>query len=393
MYLINKDKNDIEQLEEVTFKSAGFKERQHLQEWIAKNPLSLGEDFLIIQKEFAGFDDTNERLDLLALDKRGNLVVIENKLDDTGRNVVWQSLKYASYCSSLTSEGIEDIFSDYLKKNGIKESAKQLLEDFFDDEDFKEKLNTGNSQRLIMVAHEFRKEVTSTILWLLNFGLKVQCFKVTPYKLGEKYLLDFSQIIPIKEAEDYIIKIASKNREEIGNQEELESRYSVRYEFWTEFLKEVNKRNSLCVNLSPSKDAWIGIGSGVSGVNINLVVTRSYARVEIYINKGVAQNKAVFDYFFNKKEQIEKDFGAQLDWDRMDDKVTCRIKWQLDGVSIFDEADHKKMNDFLIDGLERMKKAFTEPIKNAPNFLSKQYNKIAQDPHLFSTLLNEIIQL
>jgi hypothetical protein len=48
----------------------------------------------------------------------------------------------------------------------------------------------------------------------------------------------------------------------------------------------------------------------------------------------------------------------------MDDKVTCRIKWQLDGVSIFEEADHKKMNDFLIDGLERMKRAFTEPIKN-----------------------------
>ena len=82
MYLINKDKNDIEQLEEVTFKSAGFSERKHLQEWIAKNPQSLGEELLIIQKEFSGFDDTNERLDLLALDKKGNLVVIENKLDD-----------------------------------------------------------------------------------------------------------------------------------------------------------------------------------------------------------------------------------------------------------------------------------------------------------------------
>ena len=200
MYLINKDKNDIEKLEEVTFKSAGFKERQHLQEWIAKNPQSLGEELLIIQKEFAGFDDTNERLDLLALDKKGNLVVIENKLDDTGRDVVWQSLKYASYCSSLTSQEIEDIFTDYLKKQGTKENAKQLLEDFFDDEDFKEKLNADNSQRVIMVAGEFRKEVTSTVLWLLNYGLKVQCFKVTPYKLGDKLLLDFIQIIQIKEA-------------------------------------------------------------------------------------------------------------------------------------------------------------------------------------------------
>jgi hypothetical protein len=42
---------------------------------------------LIIQKEFCGFNDTNERLDLLALDKWGNLVIIENKLDDSGRDV------------------------------------------------------------------------------------------------------------------------------------------------------------------------------------------------------------------------------------------------------------------------------------------------------------------
>ena len=113
--IINNEKNNIEKLEEITFKSAGFKERQHLQEWIAKNPESLGESLIIIQKEFSGFDDTNDRLDLLALDKKGNLVVIENKLDDTGRDVVWQSLKYASYCSSLTSQDIENIFNDYLK--------------------------------------------------------------------------------------------------------------------------------------------------------------------------------------------------------------------------------------------------------------------------------------
>ena len=68
----------------------------------------------------------------------------------------------------------------------------------------------GNTQRIILVAGEFRKEVTSTVMWLLNFGIKVQCFKVTPYKIEENILLDFDQIIPIKEAEDYIIRVASK---------------------------------------------------------------------------------------------------------------------------------------------------------------------------------------
>ena len=114
MFKINKQSNSIEQLSSRSFAELGFKERQHLQEWIAKAPTRLGEELLIIQKEFDGFSDTYERLDLLAIDKQGSLVLIENKLDDTGRDVTWQALKYASYCSGLSKENIRSIFQDYL---------------------------------------------------------------------------------------------------------------------------------------------------------------------------------------------------------------------------------------------------------------------------------------
>lgn len=110
MFVLNKDSNSIQALAKKSFSELGFKERAHLQEWIAGNPESLGEKLLIIQKEFSDFSETNERLDLLALDKKGKLVVIENKLDDSGRDVTWQALKYASYCSTLTKEDIRNIF-------------------------------------------------------------------------------------------------------------------------------------------------------------------------------------------------------------------------------------------------------------------------------------------
>ncbi|MFA6528373.1 MAG: DUF4268 domain-containing protein, partial [Candidatus Gracilibacteria bacterium] len=364
MYLINKDSNEIKPVEKITFKSAGLKERKNLQEYIAKDPKSLGEGFLIIQKEFSGFDDTNERLDLLALDKNGNLVVIENKLDDTGRDVVWQSLKYVSYCSTLKPREIKDIFQDYLQKQGISETADVVLEEFFGNEDFEEKLNVGNTQRIILVAGEFRKEVTSTVMWLLNFGIKLQCFKVTPYKIEENILLDFDQIIPIKDAEDYIIKVASKNREEQGTQEELQNRYAVRQYFWTQFLKEANKKNNLCANVSSTKENWIPVALGTSGVSINLAVSQKFACASIQINRGSREeNKRVFDHFMKHKEQIEKDFGSPLVWERMDELITSRIKWQLDGVNVSDDADYPKMNEFLIDGMVRLKKAFTESVK------------------------------
>lgn len=58
MFRIDKDDNSIKPLKARSFSELGFKERQHLQEWIAKYPSCLGEDLLIIQKEFAGFSDT-----------------------------------------------------------------------------------------------------------------------------------------------------------------------------------------------------------------------------------------------------------------------------------------------------------------------------------------------
>jgi hypothetical protein len=163
MYLINKEENRISKLKQKTFSELKFREREHLQEWIANNPSSLGEELLIIQKEFSGFSDTNERLDLLALDKYGNLVIIENKLDDSGKDVTWQTIKYASYCSNLTKQEIIKIYQDYLRSS---ESAEEKISEFFDGKEIDEIfLNQGlNSQRLIMIASNFRKEVTSSVL-------------------------------------------------------------------------------------------------------------------------------------------------------------------------------------------------------------------------------------
>lgn len=259
MYQIDKKTNRIKKMETITFSDLGFRERENLQEWIANNPECLGEELLIIQKEFDGFNDTNERLDLLAVDKQGNIVVIENKLDDTGRDVTWQVLKYASYCSTLSKDQIAKIYQDFLNKKSVKENAEENLMEFFNKGDFAEiSLNSGQTQRIIMVAGSFRKEVTSTVLWLMNYKLRIQCFKAEPFKLDDKLFINFEQIIPMKEAEDYVISMANKTQEDISEQEVTKTRHLIRMEFWKEFLIELNKKPNTFQNISPSKDNWIG---------------------------------------------------------------------------------------------------------------------------------------
>jgi hypothetical protein len=309
MYLIDRDKNRISKLEKKSFSELKFRERDHLQEWIANNPESLGEELLIIQKEFNGFNETNERLDLLALDKLGNLVIIENKLDDSGRDVTWQVIKYASYCSSLTKQEIIKIYQDYLGSNG---NAELKLSEFFENRDVSElTLNQGiNSQRLFLVAANFRKEVTSTVLWLMNFKIRLQCFKVTPFAFNDQIILNVEQILPTKDTEDFAISMASKAQEEIEVQETLKNRHLIRLKFWEQFINASNAKNNLFANNSASKESWIGKGIGMSGVNINIAMSSNYCRSELIFNRGnKEENKELFDFIYKLKDKIESDFG------------------------------------------------------------------------------------
>lgn len=176
MFRVNRGENTIRRLEERRFSDLGIREREHLQEWLAGMPDALGEELLIIQKEFDQFDETRERLDLLALDKAGNLVVIENKLDDSGRDVLWQAVKYAAYCSSFTKAQIVDIYQSYLDRYAGGGNAAALLCEFMDAEDLAElELNHGSGQRIIFIAAKFRREVTATVLWMRSHKIDARC--------------------------------------------------------------------------------------------------------------------------------------------------------------------------------------------------------------------------
>ena len=190
MFRVDLSENRLVRLQERRFADLNLRERDHLQEWLVRTPGVLGEELLIVQKEFDGFTDTRERLDLLALDKEGRLVVVENKLDDSGRDVVWQALKYVAYCSSLKKAEIVEIYQKYLDRWSDGADAVANLCDFLDVEELDDVvLNAGNEQRLVLIAANFRKEVTATVLWLLGHGVRAQCFRVVPYGFGEELFI------------------------------------------------------------------------------------------------------------------------------------------------------------------------------------------------------------
>ena len=359
MYIIDKENNSLVRVEKCSFSDLGMSERYNLQEWIAKEPSSLGEELLIIQKEFDGFSDTRERLDLLALDKLGNLVIIENKLDDSGRDVTWQAIKYASYCSSLTKQDIIEIYQRYL---GASASAEEMLSDFFDGKDLSDvEINVGNSQRIFLVAANFRKEVTSSVMWLLNFNMRIKCFKVTPFKYNDQVLLEFDQIIPIKEADEYTIKVATKNQSEAQSSDAKRIRYNNRMNFWAEFVEYNKKHSGLFSNSTPTTDNWINKSiKGFSGVMVGVVICQTNVRSEIYISTGNKDlNKDIFDYLQSHQNEIEAKYGAKLEWQRLSDKITCRIRDDRDNLSYLKPEDWNEICVFFTDSAQRLMDVFS----------------------------------
>lgn len=332
MFQVNRSENRIQKLEEKRFADLNLREREHLQEWLANQPDALGEELLIIQKEFDRFDGTRERLDLLALDKDGQLVVIENKLDDSGRDVTWQALKYTAYVSGLTKAQIVDIYQQYLDRYCEGGNAVAQICDFLEVGELDEVvLNPGNDQRLMFIAANFRKEVTATVLWLREHRIDARCFKVVPYVFGEELFVDIQPVIPTPEAADFMIGMAEKESEARGAQGEQKARHKLRRDYWEmtlEALKDAG--DTLYQNISPSKDHWLSAGSGMRSCHYAFIFGKSEIRVEFTFGRADAvENKWLFDRLILQREQIEGAFGHEIDWLRLDDKKASRLQFGM----------------------------------------------------------------
>lgn len=326
--------------------------------------MSEGEDgLLIIQKEFDGFDGTRERLDLLALDRAGQLVIIENKLDDSGRDVVWQALKYAAYCSSLKKAEIVGIFQQYVDRQGGGDAAALICEFLGEDALDEVVLNDGTNQRVLFIAANFRREVTATVLWLRKHQIDARCVKVVPYRFGEEVFVDLQQIIPTPEAADYMIRMAEKDSEEESSRRSRSARHQIRRSFWEQALPHLREHGSSRYNsVGPTDDNWLSVGTGMSGCIYSLVLRKDQVRVELVIQRPQKDtNEWVFDQLLTLREALEAKVGCALDWRRQEASKKCTIAMVRD-VDGFDAENWPDITKWLADGVAKFEAAFAEPI-------------------------------
>jgi len=209
IYEISSDK--FRKIDETSFSSAGLRERQDLQRLLRCQIEIVAPDTLVISEEFSEWQDSNRRIDLLGIDKNAKLVVIELKRTDDGGHMELQSIRYAAMVSAMTFARAVEVYTDYLEKIESNKDPLASILDFLDwdepDED-----QFAQEVRIVLVSAEFSKELTTTVIWLNESGLDIECVRIKPYNDNGRILADVQQIIPLPEAEDYRVRLKEKQQ-------------------------------------------------------------------------------------------------------------------------------------------------------------------------------------
>lgn len=192
-----------------TFSEAGIKERDNIQQLLKQQIDVIAPDTLIISEEFGDWADSRRRIDLLAVDKDANLVVIELKRTDDGGHMELQAIRYAAMVSAMTFDEAVNTFEQYLSTTGQQSNARTRILDFLDWEE-SDVEEFPKDVRLVLASAEFSKEITTTVLWLNDHGLDVKCVRLRPYNDAGRLLIDVQQVIPLPEAEQYQVRIRDK---------------------------------------------------------------------------------------------------------------------------------------------------------------------------------------
>lgn len=205
---------EIRPLTKTTFGHLQLQERRDLQRLLRANIGVVAPDTLVIAEEFGDWDESRRRIDLLGIDRNANLVVIELKRTEDGGHMELQALRYAAMVSTMTFDQAADVFRRYLTQIGEADTdARAELLDFLgwdepDEDAF------AQDVRIFLASAEFSRELTTSVLWLIERGVDIRCVRLQPYGLDGRVLVDVQQIIPLPEVAEYQVRVTEKKRKE-----------------------------------------------------------------------------------------------------------------------------------------------------------------------------------
>ena len=308
-------KINIGKLERVPLREVWEHEAYDFTQWLQDNidvlNATLDLNLVNIDREQAAGSFS---IDLVAEDEGGGTVIIENQLEKSNHDHLGKLITY------LTGMG---------------------------------------AKAAIWIVSDPRPEHIAAIAWLNESGSAAfYMVKVEAVRIGT------SPAAPLLT----LIVGPSEGTKDVGQTKKvIAERYGIRKRWWTTLVERSAKVNRLHVHITPGEYSWLGTSSGVRGLGFVYEVTQDWRGAELYIDRGKdaeGENKSIFDQLFSQKTDIEKAFGGELSWERLDGKRACRIRAGLpNGGYRSSEDQWPALQDAIVLAMDRLEKALRPHLK------------------------------
>ncbi len=225
IYRMVNGKERLDRIAQTSFGKEGVLERWDLQRILRDQAEVLEDKLLIIYEEFGDWQDSKRKIDLLGLDDKGRLVVVELKRGETGEHMDLQAIRYAAMVANMTFEHIVQTYQEYLAKRASEEG--KTVEENAAYDSIREHLNIKESDseavhtdipRVILASEDFSKELTTCVMWLNDSWLRsidreIKCVRLQPHRNGDEILIEASVAVPLPEEADYKIQLGKRQQE------------------------------------------------------------------------------------------------------------------------------------------------------------------------------------
>lgn len=259
----------------------------------------FGEELFIIGRHLT-FNSIDDELDVLALDKEGNLVVIEaKKTFSSATTADSQALRYASYISNWSLLEIKEATEDYyIQKSNNRINFEKKINDFLDvDLSF-----VNQNQKIILFGSNHNRKLFSSCGWLQKQGIDIEIFQV------EKYTsLESEQFIKIKKINPkiWMKKYSPKLKGEFDKKYHLRSCTRDTAELVEAFVEVINELYSYS-GPDWSNQTYIKFLDSEKRINILEVMINQNS---IYVNPTYSRQRN-----FNKSK-VKEEVNKKVDFD------------------------------------------------------------------------------
>ncbi len=297
-------------LTEVDIRKVWAHEQYDFSKWLSQEENiqelgdTLGLTLVDIETEkFVG----NYRCDILCKEDTGKVVLVENQLEMTNHDHLGKLITYAS---------------------GLDASV------------------------VVWIVASAREEHISAVEWLnkhTSEDLSFFLLEIHAYKIGESSPAPQFKIIVQPNNFSKNMQIISKR----GGMSESEEK---RFEFWTMFNQTIDEVGKPFNKHKATSDHWYTVAVGVSGCNIAIDLVNKDHKIRVGL--WIANDKDLFDELHEHKEEIEKEFGEQLSWERLDKKIASRICVYIDGLNFEKKENYNVLMKDVINKVVRLRETF-----------------------------------